>query len=72
MSVGVGVAVFILNAENKILIGKRKPAGVWALAGGKVLSSDGYCSLTGRWNLEKLQKKLLFVRYRSNTRTHEL
>jgi ADP-ribose pyrophosphatase YjhB (NUDIX family) len=36
MMPGIGVAVFVVNSENKILIGKRIPSNVWALAGGKV------------------------------------
>ena len=35
MSIGAGTAVFIVK-ENKFLVGKRKPEGVWALVGGKI------------------------------------
>lgn len=35
MSIGVGAAIFIIK-DQKFLVGKRKPEGVWALVGGKI------------------------------------
>ncbi|CAG8045250.1 unnamed protein product [Penicillium salamii] len=66
----VGIAVFVLNAQGKFIVGKRKGshgAGTWALPGGHLEFGESFETCAARETLEETGLDIRDLRYLNAT-----
>ncbi|KAF2098237.1 hypothetical protein NA57DRAFT_77029 [Rhizodiscina lignyota] len=75
VGVGVGVGVFVLNKQNRIILGERKGslgAGTYSLAGGHLEAGESFEACAAREVLEETALEVEQLRFLTATNTINL